>query len=201
MPETVRGVPWVDPVIDTLGHDPRSLYAESFWLPTLGPTGLLLLRHLAGRFDDHPDGLDLPVVEASMALGLGARDGSTSPLVRSLLRLVQFDLACQKSDGSMAVRRNVPPVNRRHIRRLPERQQREHALYVQSRLTEPPGVTARKKAYRIAFTMVELDEDAASVERILFGAGFQPVLCREATEWAVARHQKAEALDVPDLPK
>ena len=33
---TIR--PWNDPVIDALGHDPRSRYAETFWLPTLGPT-------------------------------------------------------------------------------------------------------------------------------------------------------------------
>lgn len=200
MPETIHVVPWIDPVIDTLGHDPRSLYAETFWLPTLGPTSLLLMRHLATRFDDNNDGLDLPVAETSMALGLGPREGNSSPLMRSLLRLVQFDLACQRHDGSAAVRRNVPPVNRRHIRRLPDRLQREHAVYVHSRLSEPPGTTARKKAYRIAFTLVELDEDPASVERVLFTAGFHPSVCRDATTWAVSRHEKAEALDVPDLP-
>jgi hypothetical protein len=31
-------VPWPEPMIDTLGHDPRSLYVETFWLPILGPT-------------------------------------------------------------------------------------------------------------------------------------------------------------------
>ena len=29
--------PWLDPVIDELGHDPRSAYVETFWLPVLGP--------------------------------------------------------------------------------------------------------------------------------------------------------------------
>jgi hypothetical protein len=33
-------VPWPDPMIDTLGHDPRSFYVEAFWLPILGPTSL-----------------------------------------------------------------------------------------------------------------------------------------------------------------
>ena len=37
MPATLTIKPWPDPVIDTLGHDPRSRYAETFWLPTLGP--------------------------------------------------------------------------------------------------------------------------------------------------------------------
>ena len=45
MPTTLTIVPWIDPIIDTIGHDPRSRYAETFWLPTLGPTSLLLLRH------------------------------------------------------------------------------------------------------------------------------------------------------------
>ncbi len=38
MPATLMIVPWRDPVVDTIGHDPRSAYAESFWLPTIGPT-------------------------------------------------------------------------------------------------------------------------------------------------------------------
>lgn len=29
---------WRDPVVEALGHDPRSLYVETFWLPVLGPT-------------------------------------------------------------------------------------------------------------------------------------------------------------------
>ena len=58
MPALVRITPWPDPVLDALGHDPRSWYAETFWLPTLGPTALLLLRHLADRFEEQPGGLD-----------------------------------------------------------------------------------------------------------------------------------------------
>ena len=29
--------PWPDPVIDALGHDPRSAYVEQYWLGILGP--------------------------------------------------------------------------------------------------------------------------------------------------------------------
>ena len=29
--------PWPDPVIDQVGHDPRSVYVERFWLGILGP--------------------------------------------------------------------------------------------------------------------------------------------------------------------
>ena len=63
MPALVRITPWPDPVLDALGHDPRSWYAETFWLPTLGPTALLLLRHLADRFEEQPGGLTLPIAD------------------------------------------------------------------------------------------------------------------------------------------
>ena len=55
----VRVVPWLDPVVDRRGHDPRSTYVERFWLGTLGPTATFLMRRLAAGFDDHPDGYDL----------------------------------------------------------------------------------------------------------------------------------------------
>ena len=114
MPATLLIKPWHDPVVDTLGHDPRSRYVEQFWLPTLGPTALLLLRHLADRFDHNPDGIELTVVDTSHALGLGQREGSASPIVRTLRRLTQFDLACEDPmSDTVAVRRNVPPVNTR----------------------------------------------------------------------------------------
>src|SRR5207245_5340590 len=90
MPDTLTIRPWPDPLIDTLGHDPRSRYVEAFWLPTLGPTALLLLRHLADRFDRSPDGVELSVADPSQALGVGQRDGSSSPLARTLPRLGLF---------------------------------------------------------------------------------------------------------------
>ena len=30
MPEAIRVAPWPDPVLDVIGHDPRSWYAETF---------------------------------------------------------------------------------------------------------------------------------------------------------------------------
>src|ERR1041385_1516538 len=66
--ETIRILPWPDPVIDTLGHDPRAPYPERFWLPTLGPTALLLIRHIAHRFDRAPEGFTLDLGEVSRCL-------------------------------------------------------------------------------------------------------------------------------------
>src|SRR3546814_3891300 len=37
-------VEWADPVVEAAGHPVRSVYVETFWLPTLGPTAMWLLR-------------------------------------------------------------------------------------------------------------------------------------------------------------
>src|SRR3974390_3181768 len=132
MPDAVRAIrvlPWPDPVLDVIGHDPRSWYAETFWLPTLGPTPLLLLRPLADRFERAPEGVDLPVADTAQALGLGPRDGPSSPLLRSLARLQQFELAGDDGATTVAVRRALPPVHRRHVRRLPAALQAQPAAW------------------------------------------------------------------------
>ncbi len=199
MSATILVKPWPDPVIDVLGHDPRSWYVESFWLPTLGPTCVLLMRHLADRFDRRPEGLTLPVADTAQALGLGTGAGSSSPLQRSLSRLVQFDLACEAGDSTVAVRRHLPPVNRRHVRRLPPLLQAEHADWVQSQLDVPALDIARRRARRVAFTLLEQGDDPDHVERALHSVGFHPSVCREAACWAVQRHREAlEAATAPE---
>lgn len=190
MPKTIAVRPWTDPVIDTLGHDPRSIYVETFWLPTIGPTSLLLLRHLAARFDAQPDGLSVDVATTAQRLGLGHRDGSSSPLVRSLSRLEQFDLACATDDG-YAVRRTVPPVNRRHVHRLPDELRAEHDAWVAARLADPPLEAARRRARRMALGLLEQGDDLDRAERALHAVGFHPAICREAAEWAHNRHRDA----------
>ena len=201
MPETIRIRPWTDPIIDTLGHDPRSLYVETFWLPTLGPTALLLMRRLAACFDAHPDGAEMPVAETSQSLGLGVREGRNAPLWKSLNRLVQFDLARSAEETlpgapeipEVEVRRHVPPVNRRHVRRLPPHLQAAHDEWAQAQLAEPVIDIARRNARRFALTLTELGEDLDAVERTLFAAGFHPALCRETAAWAWEAHRRERA--------
>lgn len=191
MPETLTITPWPDPVLDTIGYDPRSRYAETFWLPTLGPTALLLLRHLATRFEQGGGAIELPVAETSHALGLGQRDGSSSPIVRTLTRLEQFDLACTDGFTTVAVRRSLPPVQRRHVRRLPVALQAEHADWSGAHLDEPPAVTARRRARRLALSLLEQGEPLDGVEHALFSCGFHPAVCHDAARWAWARHCEA----------
>jgi len=190
--ETIHIRPWRDPVIDTLGHEPRAPYPERFWLPTLGPTALLLLRHIADRFDRAPEGFTLELAETSRCLGLGEREGRNSPLARSLGRLVQFDLATHDGESTLAVRRHVPPINRRHVRRLPPSLQEEHDAWVNARLTEPPLAAARRNARRMALILLGMGDSRPEVEHALGAAGFNPALAREAAAWAWEELERAD---------
>jgi hypothetical protein len=195
--ETIHIRPWPDPVIDTLGHEPRAPYPERFWLPTLGPTALFLLRHIAARFDRAADGFLLDVAETSRCLGLGEREGRNSPLARSLGRLVQFDLAASTDEGAtLAVRRHVPPINRRHVRRLPPALQGEHDAWVAAHLTEPPLAAARRNARRMALLLLGLGEGRPDVEHRLLAAGFHPAVAREAAAWGWTEFTGAEPVDL-----
>jgi hypothetical protein len=191
VPETLLIKPWADPVADTVGHDPRSRYVETFWLPCLGPTAVLLLRHLATRFDLEPAGVELPLADTSMALGLGERTGNSSPIVRTLRRLEQFDLSCSDPyTPTVAVRRNLPPVNRRHVRRLPAHLQVLHDDWSRTTSTDALAV-ARRRARCLALTLLEQGDDADHVEHTLFSTGFHPAVCHDAARWAHQRHLDA----------
>lgn len=201
---TIRIVPWVDPVIDTLGHDARSLYCELFYLPTLGPSTLFLLRRLVAMLEQEPDGFELSVVEIARSLGLGDRESRNSPTWRSFCRLIQFDLARDLGEAEstgeepgLAVRRVVPPVNQRHVRRLPEHLQSAHAHWAQARLADPPFEAARRNARRLASTLLAAGHDVGTAEHSLFGFGFHPALCREAAVWAAEQHAGEGTLAVP----
>jgi hypothetical protein len=135
--------------------------------------------------------VELTVADTCHALGLGQRDGNSSPIVRTLERLAQFDLACDDGRGNVAVRRNIPPINRRHLRRLPSELQVAHAEWAEARLAEAPLAAARRNARRVAFTLLEQGDDRDHVERVLHAMGFHPTVCQESARWAYERHREA----------
>ena len=110
---------WPDEVMDRLGFDPQDGYCEKFWLPTVGPTVYLLGRRFAVWLDERPDGLSVPLVPLSAAIGLGQGTGRSSPLIRSLARMVAFGLARVDPGDRLAVRRRWPPLTAARARRLP----------------------------------------------------------------------------------
>ncbi len=123
-PLTVR--PLVDPRLDARGHDPRSTYVETFWLPIVGPSTVLALRYLARVLEEEPHGTAVDLDIMSRSLGLGRHRSKNSGLTRTLRRLCQFGLG--RSDGvTLLVRRRVPNLAHHHVRRLPERLREAHA--------------------------------------------------------------------------
>jgi hypothetical protein len=183
--------PWPDGVIDALGHDPRSTYVERFWLGILGPSTTWLLRHLANGLDASPDGFDLDLPATAQALGLGSRGGRHSPFMRALSRCCQFDVAEARADGVLAVRRKLPPLNRRQILRLPPDLAAAHQAGQDAELQTPAHEQQRRRARRLALSLLELGEDVDATEHQLVRWKFHPVLCREAAAWAGERHRQA----------
>lgn len=190
---TILVQPWVDPVIDQVGHDPRSVYVERFWLGILGPSATWLLRYLVSRLDDEPTGHRLDLHECASALGLGRRQGPNAAFPRTIVRCCQFGAARfagrQDDEPVLEVRRKLPPLTRRQITRLPEALQADHQRF----LDRSPAVAAddelRDKARQLALSLLELGEDAESTERQLHRWRFHPALASEATAWALDRHR------------
>lgn len=186
---TIR--PWPDGVIDALGHDPRSAYVERFWLGILGPSTTWLIRHLAAGLDASPEGFDLDLAATAQALGLGGKGGRHSPFMRALSRCCQFDLAEARDDGVLAVRRKLPPLNRRQILRLPPDLAAAHQAWQEAQLQTPAHEQQRRRARRLALSLLELGEDLDDTERQLIRWKFHPALSREAAAWADERHGPA----------
>jgi hypothetical protein len=135
-PETrLQVIPLVDAVIDSLGHDPRSLYVEQYWLSILGPSATLLLRRLAAGLEEQPDGFELDPVEWALELGLGARGGKHGPFWKSIDRACRFGMA-QRNGELLAARRYLPPLNARQVGRLPDHLRRAHDAWTARQLSQ-----------------------------------------------------------------
>jgi hypothetical protein len=175
----IRITPWIDPVVDRRGHDPRSSYVERFWLGTLGPTATWLVRRLVAGFDEHPEGYDLDLTTTAQTLGLSSSKGPSSAFSKAFGRCIMFGLAHQRSDG-YAVRRLLPDVTRRHLSRMPEELQREHERWLVAARSHRLEVLQRARALAIA--MLDAGDDAALLEPQLVAVGVPETTAAEAAE-------------------
>jgi hypothetical protein len=187
MTETVAIRSRPDNVIDALGHDPRSLYVETYWLSVLGPSSLWLLRRLVSGLEAHPDGYELPMADTARAIGLGDKCGKSSPFVRSLARLCQFDVASQIEGSALAVRRKLPPLTLRQVLRLPESLQQAHGRWQQEQLRMPADEHLRNRARQLSLSLVDLGEGPEAVESQLLRWRFPEPVARQAAAWAHER--------------
>ena len=125
---TIQIEPWPDPVTEASGHRVDSAYVETFWLPRLGPTCAWLIRRLAIGLDHHVDGYTTNTSEFAMELGIGPSLAAHSPFVRSLDRLANFNMLAI-TDETIYVRRYLPELAPRQVRRLPDRLQTLHKAW------------------------------------------------------------------------
>ena len=184
--------PWPDSVIDEVGHDPRSVYVERFWLGVLGPSSVVFLRRLATELESSPSGFTLPLEETARTLGLGMRGGRNSPFLRTITRCAQFHLVhFDERAATLLARRKLPPLTRGQITKLPERLQRQH----QDWQANPALADARQRVRgrRLALSLFELGEGVETAESQLLRWRFPPAVARDATAWAWRRHAEARA--------
>ncbi len=177
---------WPDPLLDRLGHDPRSRYAEKYWLGVLGPSTTWFLRLCADALDHAPGGVQLELTDVAHQLGLGHRGGRNSPLARSIQRACRFGAARAAGQDTLQVRSRIAPLNRGQIERLTPELQRDHAKDVGERATGAPTEAAR--ARRLALSLIECGDGFGEAERQLDSWQVPAVLAADAVRWAWDRH-------------
>jgi hypothetical protein len=144
------------------GYDAQSTYVEQFWLPVLGPSTTLLIRHLNIRLERDGEGVILEAALTARALGLGEHPGRHAPFLRAVRRAIDYDLVSigerdersPETEVPLLVRRLVPMLSKRLAERLPEPLAREHR-YALTR-SGPEETPLARRAGQLARTHQEL---------------------------------------------
>lgn len=164
-------VPWRDAVVDRVGFDVRSTYVELFWLSVLGPTSTWLLRRIVTGLDEYPLGYELDLGQTAGALGLSWSPATSNPFSKALHRCVMFGAAHLITNG-IAVRRRLPLVGERHLRRMPVHLRAAHEPWARAGAT--PAVDPDERARIIADALLAAGDEPDVVERELLGLGVAP---------------------------
>jgi hypothetical protein len=183
--DTLIVLPWPDPVVEEIGHDPRSPYVEQFWLGILGPSTTWLLRRFARGLEHYPDGFELDLAETASELGLVNQGGKHNPFQRALSRCVMFGAARPDPYG-LAVRRRLPPLSERHLSRLPAALQAAHSAWIGDGAADRHRHD-QDRARGLALSLLELGDDVETVERQLVALGHRPLIAADALRWATSQ--------------
>lgn len=104
-----------NPVLETLGHDPRSAAAEAVWLSRLGPSAMCAHRRLVALLEVVGDGHAVPLEALASDLGIPGGSGRSAKICRTLARLVDWGIATPRGE-TLAVTTALPPARRLHHR-------------------------------------------------------------------------------------
>jgi hypothetical protein len=158
----------IDP-LDHIGHDPRSPYAERFWLRRLGPSSLWLLRLFAYGFDTAATFTVNPV-DVAQTIGLST---ATSRLNRSIGRLEHFGMVKRTEPGDLVVRSALPWIDVATEHGLSPALRAEHQQWIdQFNATNPD--------------LVELREISAQVTSMRYRGAQPAVIAAVLKTWNVS---------------
>lgn len=114
---------WSDPVVEAVGHDPRSTYVHEFWLPIVGPSALLVARKMLERLEAAGGPCTIELDELALSVGLGRAVGRNSRITTTLGRLAGFGLVHLANGGdastTVVVRTAWAPLTRAQALKLP----------------------------------------------------------------------------------
>lgn len=175
--------PWHDPSIDRCGHDPRSRYVERFWLGVLGPSATWLLRRFQDELDGSapstgvPPAVRVDLTALARQMGMSYVPGRESAFSRAIQRCVMFGVAHHTPDG-LAVRRRIPHVAERHLRRLPPAVAIAHDRWVDT----VPARETTSRARRLAVAMAESGDCVDQIAAQLLAVGVDPATADRAVD-------------------
>lgn len=186
-----------DRVPKAAGHDLRSGYVESFWLPVLGPSSIMFLRMLAAGLEGSPSGFTLDLAEAARSLGLGHRGGRNGPMMRTLDRCCSFGATRIDNGHQLVVRSTLPALSGRQLARLPQALQDRHRT-AGTEVPAPTGVEGvRNRCRTLALSLLELGEEPLAAERQLHRWRFHPAMAYESVQWAAGRLHARKSGSLP----
>ena len=122
--------------------------------------------------------------ETARALGLGDRGGRHSPFLRTVNRMIQFELAQVagpgRAGGAPTLAAAEPAADRPPVAGAPGRPRALAGRAAQG----AAGEAQRRRGRQLALSLLELGEDVEEAERQLLRWRYHPALAREAATWA-----------------
>lgn len=158
-----------------LANDP---YINTFWLPILGPTATLLLNHLMSSALCEYDEFVMDLAELSSTIGVGNREGNSSPIVKNLKRLCDFGLI-SKYQERYYIPTNIEPMCENHLRKLNTKLQCEHSAWLNN-LNQNPLLTQRQKARFVYISLTLKSINQNKIQTALSRTGLHPSIIGEA---------------------
>ncbi len=204
----VRLTWWRDKRRDPYGHDPRSSYAEQFWLSVIGPTTTWFLRLCSDTLEQHgaqPGSAVVNLNEAARVMGVGHHSSGNGVMARTVQRACRFSAARFEGPDTLAIRYRLPLLSPTQLRRLPASQQRRHQEFVGVAAVDRSSIQGEAMARKLALTMLECGESRHSTERHLGRCGFSVRVASDALRWAAAQRcvtssgRRGPGLQVPPL--